>query len=67
MMPTTGLDAATLIGVVYVIGLSILALVITLRGKRDEASGDVPVLLARFVGEQRFDPAMRANPDQFNK
>jgi hypothetical protein len=40
------------------------------RGKRDEAASDSPMLLplfARFIGEQRFDPSMRANPDQFNK
>jgi hypothetical protein len=69
MTPTPGLDVATIIGAAYVAGLAVLALILVVRGKRDEAASDAPTLLplfARFVGEQRFDPSMRANPDRVN-
>jgi hypothetical protein len=69
-MNSTGVDIATIIGTAYVAGLAVLALILVVRGKRDEAAADAPMLLplfARFVGEQRFDPSMRANPEQFNK
>jgi hypothetical protein len=69
-MSSTGVDIATIIGTAYVAGLAVFAIIMVVRGKRDEAASDSPMLLplfARFIGEQRFDPSMRANPDQFNK
>jgi hypothetical protein len=69
MNPTTGIDVATIIGAAYVAGLAVLALILVVRGKRDEATEGSQMLLplfARFVGEQRFDPSMRANPDRVN-
>lgn len=68
-MSTTGLDVAAIIGAAYVAGLAVLSVILIVRGKRQETLGDAPVLLplfARFVGEQHFDPSMRANPDRVN-
>ena len=69
-MTSTGLDVATIIGTAYVAGLAVLSVILVVRGKRDETSEDAPMhlpLFARFVGERRFDPSMRANPDRVNK
>jgi hypothetical protein len=69
MTPTTGIDVATMIGTAYIAGLAVLAILMLLRGKRDEASEDASMFLplfARCVGEQHFDPSMRANPDRVN-
>jgi hypothetical protein len=69
MTHSTGLDFASLIGTAYVAGLAVLAVIITLRGKRDETLSRKPVLLplfARLNREKTFDPSMRANPDRVN-
>jgi hypothetical protein len=69
MTPTTGIEVAAIIGTAYVAGLAVLATLMLLRGKRDEASEGAPIFLplfARCIGDQRFDPSMRANPDRVN-
>jgi hypothetical protein len=69
MTPTAGIDVATMIGTAYIAGLAVLAILMLLRGKRDEATNEAPMflpLLARCISEQRFDPSMRANPDRVN-